>query len=57
MFTDGSGLDEGAENTLWYSKMGNLWGGGIETHMGHNQEAYGVECVALARALETTSRR
>jgi len=30
---------------------------GIKTHMGDNQEAYDAECAALARALETASRR
>jgi len=31
--------------------------GGIKTHMGYNREAYGAGCAALARALETASRR
>jgi ribonuclease HI len=30
---------------------------GIKTHMGYNQEAYDAECAALARALETATRR
>lgn len=30
---------------------------GIKTHVGHNQEAYGAECAALARALKTAARR
>ena len=29
----------------------------IKTHMGCNQEAYDAECAALARALESASRR
>jgi len=37
-------------------KRGQTWVG-IETHTGHNQEAYGAECAALARALEPASRR
>jgi ribonuclease HI len=36
------------ENTAWV---------GIKTHMGNNQEAYDTECAALARALETATRR
>jgi len=30
---------------------------GIKTHMGYNQEAYNAGCTALARALESVSRR
>jgi len=30
---------------------------GIETHMGHSQQAYDAECTALTRALESASRR
>ena len=37
-------------------KKGESWKG-IKTHMGYNQEAYDVECAALARALEEASRR
>jgi len=29
----------------------------IKTHMGYNQEAFDAECAALARALESASRR
>ena len=31
--------------------------GGYQTHMGYKQEACDAECAALARALESTSRR
>jgi len=37
-------------------KNGQAWKG-IKTHMGYNQEAYDAECAALARALESASRR
>jgi len=37
-------------------KNGQSWKG-IKTHTGFNQEAYGAECTALARALESASRR
>ena len=37
-------------------KNGQSWVG-IKTHIGYNQEAYGAECAALARALESASRR
>jgi len=30
---------------------------GIKTHLGYNQEAFDAECAALARALESASRR
>ena len=30
---------------------------GIKTKMGYNQEAYDAECAALARVLESASRR
>jgi len=44
MFTDGSRLDRAAGYpVVWQS--------------GHDQEAYNAECAALARALETASRR
>jgi len=55
MFTDGSRLDDGATGArLW--KNGQTWKG-IKTHMDYNQEAYDAECTALARALESASRR
>jgi len=37
-------------------KNGQKWAG-IRTNMGYNQEAYAAECAAVARALETASRR
>ena len=37
-------------------KNGQSWGG-IKTHMGYSQEAYGAVCVVLARVLEIASRR
>jgi len=30
---------------------------GTKTHMGYSQEAYDTECAAVARALESASRR
>jgi len=37
-------------------KEGQTWKG-IKTHMGYNQEAFDAECAAIARALETASRK
>ena len=37
-------------------KTGQTWKD-IKTHMGYNQEAYDTECAAVARALESASRR
>jgi ribonuclease HI len=56
MFTDGSRLDSGAAgySVVWQS--GQRWVG-IKTRMGYNQEAYDAERSALARALETATRR
>jgi len=56
MFTDGSRLDGGAAGYAVVLKNGQPWVG-IKNHMGYNQEAYGAECAALARALESASRR
>jgi len=56
MFTDGSRLDDGAAGYAMVWKNGQSWVG-IKTHMGYNQEAYDAECAALARALESASRR
>jgi len=56
IFTDGSRLDSGAAGYSVVWKRGQTWVG-IKTHMGCNQEAYGAECAALARALESASRR
>jgi len=56
-FTDGSRLDSGAAgrySVVW--KRGRTWVG-PKPHMGYNQEAYDAECAALARALESASRR
>jgi len=56
MFTDGPRLDSGAAGYLVVWKRGQTWVG-IKTYMGYNQEAYGAECAALVRALESASRR
>jgi len=56
MFTDGSGIDYGAVGYAEVWKNGQTWKG-IKTHIGYNQEAYGAECAALARALKLVSRR
>jgi len=56
MFTDGSRLEDGAAGYAVAWKNGKTWKG-IKTHMGYNQEAFDAECAALARALESASRR
>jgi len=56
MFTDGSRLEDGAAGYAVSWKNGQTWKG-IKTHMGYNQEAFDAECAALARALESASRR
>ena len=56
MFTDGSRLEDGAAGYAVAWKNGQTWKG-IKTHMGYNQEAFDAECAALARALESASRR
>ena len=58
MFTDGSRLDDGASGyaVVWKRKNSQIWKG-LKTHMGYNQEAFDTECAALARALESASRR
>jgi ribonuclease HI len=56
MFTDGSRLESGAAGYAVAWKTGQTWKG-IKTHMGYNQEAFDVECAALARALESAWRR
>jgi ribonuclease HI len=56
MSADGSRLDNGAAGYSVVWKNGQSWVG-IKTHMGYNQEAYDTECAALARALETATRR
>ena len=38
-------------------RSGNMSRAGVTTHIGHNQEAFDVECAALARALDLASRR
>ena len=53
---DGSRLDDGAAGYVVALKNGQTWKG-IKTHMGYNQEAFDAECAALARALESASRR
>jgi len=55
MFTDGSRMEDRAAGYAVVWKNGEFWVG-IKTHMGYNQEAYGAECVALARAMESASR-
>jgi ribonuclease HI len=56
MFTDGSRMESGAAGYAVAWKDGQSWKG-IKTHMGYNQEAFDAECAALARALESASRR
>jgi len=56
MFTDRSQLEEGAAGYAVVWRNGQTWKG-IKTHMGYNQEAFDTECAALARALESASRR
>ena len=56
MFTDGSRLDDSAAGYVVVWKRGQSWVG-IKTHMGYDREAYVTECAALARALESVSRR
>jgi len=56
MFTDGSRMEDEAAGYAVAWKNGQTWKG-IKTHMGYNQEAYDAECAALARALESASRR
>jgi ribonuclease HI len=55
IFTDGSRLHGGATRYAVGWQKGESWVG-IKTHRGKNQEAYGAECTALARALETPAR-
>jgi len=56
MFTDGSRMESGAAGYAVEWKNGLSWKG-VKTHMGYNQEAFDAECVAIARALESASRR
>jgi len=56
MFTDGSRLDDGATGYSVVWKTGQTLAG-VKVHIGNNQEAYGAECAALARALELASQR
>ena len=56
MFTDGSRLEDGAAGYVVAWRNGLAWKG-IKTHLGYNQEAFDTECAALARALESASRR
>jgi len=56
IFTVGSRLDSGATGYAVAWQKGQSWVGS-ETNMGYNQEAYDVECAALARALEMAARR
>ena len=56
MLTDGPRLEDGATRYSVDYKNGQSWAG-TKTHMDYSQEVYDAECVALARALETASRR
>ena len=56
MFTDRSRLEEGAVGYAVVWRNGHTWKG-IKTHMDYNQEAFDAECTALARVLESASRR
>jgi len=56
MYTDGSWLKSGAAGYTVAWKNGHIWEG-IKTLLGYNQEAFDAECAALARALESASRR
>ena len=55
-FTDGSRLENEAAGYAVVWKNSGTWEG-IKTDMGFNQEAYDAECAALARALETATKR
>jgi ribonuclease HI len=56
MFTDGSRLDSAATvyAVAWQNSQSRE---GIKNQMGYNQEAYDVECAALASALEEAAKR
>jgi len=56
VFTDGLRLDSGRHWISGRVEERQRWIG-LKTHMEYNQEAYGVECAALARALETAAGR
>ena len=56
MFTDGSRLDDGAAGYAVVWKNGQSWEG-VKTHVCYSQETYDAERAALARALESASRR
>jgi len=56
MFTNGSRLEEGVVGYAVVWRNGHTWKG-IKTHMDYNQEAFDAKCTALARALESASRR
>jgi len=56
MFTDGQRLEDGAAGYSVEWKNGQSWVV-VKTHTGYNQEAYDAECAAVARVLETASRR
>jgi len=56
MFTDGSRLESEAAGYAVAWKNGQTCEG-IKTQMGYNQEAYDTEYAALARALETVTKR
>jgi len=48
--------DDGATGYAVVWKNDQTWKG-VKVHMGYSLEAYDAECAALARALETASRR
>jgi ribonuclease HI len=56
IFTDGSGTVSGAAGyaVAWQNRQ--RWVG-IRAHIAYSQEAFDVECAALARALEVAARR
>jgi len=56
IFTNGSRLESGATGYGMAWKAGNRWVG-VKAHIGYNQEAFDVECAALARVLEVAARR
>jgi ribonuclease HI len=57
IFTDRSRVDSGATGyAIAWQAEGASWVG-LKVHMGYNQGAYGAECAAISRALESAARR
>ena len=56
MYTDGSRTEEDAAGYSVVWRKGQSWKR-LKVHMGYNQKAYGAECAAIARALETAASR